>query len=79
MDAVPACLAYLDAFTGSMLLQIVLGGAGGLIVVSRLFWHRIRRVLPLQRADSTAEQAVPATDQAETAEQTPEGQARRAA
>jgi len=35
--------AYLDANTGSLLLQVLLGGAAGLVVVFKLFWHRTAR------------------------------------
>ena len=34
--------AYLDPATGSIILQIVLGGIAGLGVFGKLFWHRIR-------------------------------------
>ena len=33
--------AYLDPASGSMLLQLILGGIAGAIVAVRLFWHRI--------------------------------------
>jgi hypothetical protein len=33
--------AYLDPGTGSMMLQIVLGGLAGLVVILKLFWHRL--------------------------------------
>jgi len=33
--------AYLDPGTGSMMLQILLGGLAGLIVILKLFWHRL--------------------------------------
>jgi len=33
--------AYLDPGTGSMLLQLLLGGLAGLAVILKLFWHRI--------------------------------------
>jgi hypothetical protein len=33
--------AYLDPGTGSMMLQLLLGGAG-VMVVGRLYWHRFR-------------------------------------
>ena len=33
--------AYLDPASGSMLLQLILGGIAGTIVAVRLFWHRI--------------------------------------
>jgi hypothetical protein len=34
-------LAYLDPGSGSMMLQLVLGGAAGLIVVLKLYWKSI--------------------------------------
>jgi len=37
--------AYLDPGTGSMLLQLILGGVAAVGVVLKLFWHRIRRAL----------------------------------
>jgi hypothetical protein len=33
--------AYLDPASGSMLLQLVLGGVAGIALAFRLFWHRI--------------------------------------
>ena len=33
--------AYLDPATGSMILQLVLGGVAGAAVAVKLFWHRI--------------------------------------
>ena len=32
--------AYLDPGTGSMILQIVLGGVAGLMVVGKLYWAK---------------------------------------
>jgi hypothetical protein len=34
--------AYLDPGTGSMMLQILLGGLAGAMVVGRLYWNRFR-------------------------------------
>jgi hypothetical protein len=34
--------AYLDPGTGSMLLQLLLGGVAGAMVVGKLYWHRFR-------------------------------------
>jgi hypothetical protein len=36
--------AYLDPASGSMLVQLVLGGAAGLAVAVRLLWRRLTRV-----------------------------------
>jgi hypothetical protein len=34
--------AYIDPGTGGMLVQLVTGGVAGLIVLAKLYWHRIR-------------------------------------
>lgn len=34
--------AYLDAGTGSMILQILLGGIAGAFVFVRMYWHRVK-------------------------------------
>jgi len=41
---VPA-LAYLDPAAGSLILQVILGGVAGLIVLLRLYWRRLRGFL----------------------------------
>ncbi len=41
--------AYLDPGTGSMILQIILGGVAGLMVALRLYWYRILSVLGIRR------------------------------
>ena len=79
MDTVSMCLAYLDANTGTMLLQIVVGGLGGLIVVFRLFWHRIRPFFSFRRGTAGAQQAASETDRVELPEQAPQGRQRKAA
>ena len=33
-------LAYLDAGTGSMIIAAVAGGAAGIAVLVRMYWHR---------------------------------------
>ena len=41
--AVPkAAQAYLDPGTGSILLQVLIGGVAGLGVIVKLYWHRLR-------------------------------------
>ena len=79
MDTVSICLAYLDANTGTILLQIVVGGLGGLIVVSRLFWHRIRALFSFRRATAGAQEAAPETDRVEVPEQAPQPTQKKAA
>lgn len=33
--------AYLDPGSGSMLLQLILGGIAGLVVAIKLYWHKV--------------------------------------
>jgi len=40
--------AYLDPGTGSMLVQLLLGGVAGVLVVGKLYWHRIKVFFGLQ-------------------------------
>jgi hypothetical protein len=35
--------AYVDPGSGSMLLQLLLGGVAGLVVIAKLYWHRLLR------------------------------------
>ncbi len=41
LTAPSVALAYLDPGSGSMLLQLVLGGLAGLAVIAKLYWHRL--------------------------------------
>jgi hypothetical protein len=44
-----APLAYLDAGSGSMLLQIILGGVAAVGVTAKLTWRRLTRALRFRR------------------------------
>ena len=37
--------AYLDPGTGSMMLQLLLGGIAGAMVVGKLYWYRFREFM----------------------------------
>ena len=37
--------AYLDPGTGSMMLQLLLGGVAGAMVVGKLYWQRLREIV----------------------------------
>lgn len=37
--------AYLDPGSGSMLLQVLLGGFAGLAVIGKLYWRRLATLL----------------------------------
>lgn len=44
-----SALAYLDPGTGSIILQVMLGGVAGLLLAGKLYWHRILTVLGIRR------------------------------
>ena len=37
----PEAHAYLDGGTGGMLLQLLFGGIAGLLMILKLYWHKI--------------------------------------
>lgn len=45
-------LAYVDPNSGSMLLQLILGGAAGLALIAKLYWRRFLSIIGLRRRDS---------------------------
>lgn len=45
--------AYLDPGTGSMILQVLLGGVAGAMVVGRLYWTKVKSFFG--RADGAGE------------------------
>ena len=47
--------AYLDPGTGSMLLQVILGGIAAIGVALKLFWHKIRVALGFSKKTVDAE------------------------
>ncbi len=46
-------IAYMDPGTGSLFLQLLLGGVAGLLVFAKLFWHKILSVFGFKRKQST--------------------------
>jgi hypothetical protein len=46
--------AYLDPGTGSMILQLILGGTAGLLIVGKLYWHRLKEFFGISSAEATA-------------------------
>lgn len=44
--------AYLDPGTGSMILQVLLGGAAGLALAGKLYWHRFLTVIGVRPAEA---------------------------
>ncbi len=46
--------AYLDPGTGSMLVQLLLGGFAGVLVVGKLYWHRLKMLFGFEIPQNTA-------------------------
>jgi len=56
-----AAHAYLDGGTGSMILQVILGGAAGLAVAGKLYWHKFLTLVGVRRTpppDETGEKSL---------------------
>jgi hypothetical protein len=47
-------LAYIDAASGSMLLQIILGGAAAVAVALKMWWRRVLTVLHIRKPEDDA-------------------------
>jgi hypothetical protein len=45
--------AYIDPGSGSMLLQIILGGVAAVGVTAKLTWRRLLRTLRIRKDDET--------------------------
>lgn len=56
VSAGPA-FAYLDPGTGSMLLQVILGGFAAVGVVLKLYWHRLRAAIGFKRKPDTKDES----------------------
>ena len=48
--------AYIDPGSGSMLLQIVLGGVAAVGVTAKLTWRRVLRALRIRKDDEQPQQ-----------------------
>jgi hypothetical protein len=51
-------VAYLDPGTGSMLLQVVLGGIAAVGVAIKLYWHKLRAAFGMARKEETEDESV---------------------
>ena len=47
--------AYLDAGTGTMILQIILGGIAGAAVAGRLYWQRLKAFIGIAADEEATE------------------------
>jgi hypothetical protein len=61
--------AYIDPGSGSMILQMILGGLAAAAVFLKLFWHRL---LVFLRIRKPSEPSTPAADRSEGFERTGE-------
>ena len=52
-------LAYLDPGTGSMLVQLLVGGLAAAAVAIKLYWYRILRLLRIRRDEPELSAAKP--------------------
>ena len=58
-----SAFAYLDPGTGSMVLQLLLGGIAGLAVVVKLYWHSLLSFFGIShQSDSVEERQGPQAD-----------------
>jgi hypothetical protein len=54
--ATEPAFAYLDPGTGSMLLQVILGGVAAVAVAIKLFWYKIRAAVGLGKKPSVEDE-----------------------
>ena len=50
--------AYLDPGTGSMMLQVILGGIAAIGVVIKLYWYKLRVFLGVGKKEKTEDNSV---------------------
>ena len=55
-------LAYLDPGSGSMILQIIAGGAAAVAVTAKLYWNRILEFLRIRKPDDETAEPVKASE-----------------
>ena len=48
-----SAFAYLDPGTGSIILQVLLGGVAGLLLAGKLYWHRLLVMFGIRREEAT--------------------------
>jgi hypothetical protein len=60
-------VAYLDAGTGSMIVQIVVGGLAAAGVALKIYWRRLLRLLRIRKPDEAEHPAAADSAGSETA------------
>ena len=51
----PPAYAYLDPGTGSILLQVILGGIAGAMVAGKLYWSKIKRFIGWDKSEEASQ------------------------
>lgn len=64
----PNALAYFDPASGSLILQMVLGGIAGVAVILKLYWHKLLDLLGIRTASDEEDEAAEADEVAEADE-----------
>jgi hypothetical protein len=59
---VPGVLAYLDPGTGSMLVQLLVGGLAAAGVAAKFYWRRILTLLRIRKPEPELRPAEPDPD-----------------
>jgi hypothetical protein len=49
-------VAYLDPGTGSMLLQVILGGVAAVGVAVKLYWHKLRAAFGMAKKEEAEDE-----------------------
>lgn len=49
--------AYLDGGTGSMILQVLLGGFAGLAIAGKLYWYKFLSLFGIKRSKPDVQEA----------------------
>jgi len=49
-------MAYIDPGSGSMLLQLILGGVAGLFIIFKLYWYRFLTFLGIRKETEVPEE-----------------------
>ena len=50
-------IAYLDAGTGSMLLQLLVGGIAAIGVAAKFYWRRVLKLLRIRKDEPDASES----------------------
>jgi hypothetical protein len=51
--------AYIDAGTGSMLVQAIAGGVAATVVFVKFYWHRLLKLLGIKKPEEEEAEVTP--------------------